>query len=401
MSLAAGTGRKDITPAVGSLMAAFPHQPGRKPRRAEGVHDRLMARALCLSDGCTTLAIVAADVLFFDRVDVDRIRRTVGKSIPQLNGPNLILAASHTHSGPETCYLFGNTPDDPYITELIDRIAAAVIEAHATMQPVHLRGARGRAALAHNRRVQRPDGKWTMMFDHDPNVTTGPRDDDLPVIRIDPEDGPPLAVFYNFAAHALTIGPQSLLYTADFPGVSSAAVEARYPGSTALFLNGAAGNQHPRQSMTRDFAVTERIGRALADRVIAIAEDAELAQDDSLAIVSDTLSFANHMSEGLSVDVELSCVRLGPFVFAIVPGEPFVELQLAFKRAVASKLALFVGYANSTCGYMPTRAACQEGGYGAEPFLGDPPGRERTALPPGAGETIVGRLIEMTGSLQA
>jgi hypothetical protein len=396
MSLVAGTSRVEITPPIGSMMAGFPHRPSGEARRAEGVHDPLMARVLCLSDGETTIAWVAADVLFFDRVDVERIRRTVGKTIPDLSGPRLMFAANHTHSGFETCYLFGNTPDDPEVHRMNERIARAVVGAHADLRPVQLRGARVTAELAHNRRVRQPDGTWTMVFEYDPKLTTGVRDDDLPVLYFDLEDGGPLAMLYNFAAHALTIGPGNMLFTADFSGVSSAAIEAGHPGCTALFVNGAAGNQHPRMSMTRDFAVTEQMGKALAERVFFALDRAEYAEVASIEFVTDILRFPNRMSEENQVEVELSCVRLGPYIIAVVPGEPFIEFQLAFKQAVAPLHGLFIGYANGTCGYMPTRQACEEGGYGAAPCPGDPPGRERTALPPGAGEAILDRLIQMS-----
>jgi hypothetical protein len=319
----------------------------------------------------------------------------VGRTVPELDGPRLILAASHTHSGPETTYMFGNREDDPYILDLNAHVADAVVRAHAAMVPVRLRVGSSRAELAHNRRARKPDGSWTMVFKHDPAVTTGPSDSGLPVIRLDREDGTPLAIAYNFAAHALTIGPNNLLFTADFPGVSSAAIEQRHPGCTALFLNGGAGNQHPRRSMGTDFAVTQEIGDALAKHVIGAADGAEAVDDPGLSFVSDALTFPHRLHAGREVHVELSCVGLGPVVAAVMPGEPFIEFQLGFKRAVAPRTGLFVGYANGWRGYVPTRAAYGEGGYGVTEHRGDPPGRDRTSLPAGAGEAILDRLIEM------
>jgi len=395
----AGVATADITPPAGSLMAAFPRGPQRRPRRAEGVHDSLHARVLCLSDGHQQIALCAADVAMFDQTDVERIRHGAGQTVPDLCGPRLILAGSHTHSGPETTYMFGNTEDDPWIREMNVRIVDAVVKAHAAMQPVRLRAARGRAELAHNRRATDSNGKSIMVFNHHPEVTTGPTDPDLPVLCLNTKDGRALAIVYNFAAHALTIGPNNLLFTADFPGVASARIEARYPGCTALFLNGAAGNQHPRRSMGNDFAVTEEIGAALAERVLQATACADAVEDPDLAFLSEYLTFPHRLHPGRQVDVELSCFRLGRVLAAVVPGEPFIEFQLAFKRALASKIGMFVGYANGSRGYIPTRAAFQDGGYGVAAHKGDPPGRCRTALPTGAGEAILERLLHMAARL--
>jgi hypothetical protein len=41
--------------------------------------------------------------------------------------------------------------------------------------------------------------------------------------------------------------------------------------------------------------------------------------------------------------------------------------------------------------------ALAEGGYGCDPYEGDPPERSRTGLPAGAGEAALARLVEMAG----
>lgn len=393
MMLQAGTARADITPAPGSLMACFPTGKERTPRRAEGAHDPLQARVLCLSDGRETVALCSMDVALLMDVDVERIRRAVGERVPALGGPRLTLAASHTHSAPETTYLFGNTPEDPYIQEMVRRVSEAVIRAHAAMRPARVSFGRADAPLSHNRRGRGRDGKPAMIFDYDPRSAPGPADSDVPALRIDDDAGNVLAVLYNFAAHALTIGPGTLQYTADFPGVAGARIEQRFPGAVALFLNGGVGNVHPRKSMRKDFAVTEEIGAALAQAVIPAVESARPVDGAPLRFLTETISFPNRMDPSRSVPVELSCLELGGVVLGIMPGEPFVEFQLRFKQALAPRPAFFIGCANASVGYIPTREAFDEGGYGADAYAGDKPGRSRTSLPPGAGETLLDKLL--------
>jgi len=399
MTLRVGTAVVDITPPPGSLMACFPRKPERTARRAEGAHDPLQAKVLCLADGSETVALCACDLTLLNAADVNRIRATVGGDVSAMRGARLIFTATHTHSASETAYLFGNTPDDPWIEEMDRRIAAAVVRAHEAMQPARMAVGRTRAELAHNRRVRRTDGAMGMAYDFRAGVTVGPSDPEVIVLRFDDERGRALALVYNFAAHALTVGPRNLLYTADFPGVANARIEERLPGATALFLNGAAGDQHPRQSMREGFEVMREVGELVAETVLAAAADASETACPQLAFATDLLHFPNRADNALQVEVEISCVRLGPVAMAFVPGEPFVEFQLRFKEAVAPAVGLFAGYANGTVGYMPTTEAYAEGGYGVALCTSDPPELCRTALPPGAGEVILRRLLEIRNDL--
>lgn len=401
MTLRAGVATADITPPTGHPIGGFPDKPGRLARTSEGAHDPLKARALVLSDGDETVAVCACDLAMVRRVDVARIREAVAARVPELAGARLSLAGSHTHSGPENIYLFGATPDDPWIHEMDARIADAVVRAHGALRPAALRVGRAHAPLAHNRRLMKDNGMG-MIFDYDPALATGPSDADAPVLRLDGDDGEPIAVVYRFAAHALTAGPGLKLFTADYPGVASARLEARWPGSTALFLNGGAGNQHPRKSMRTKpdeaWAVMDEIGGALADAVAPALEAAEPVEDPRLGIASATMTFANRVDPSLTVEVELVALRLGPAVLGFMPGEPYIELQLRFKEAVAPDLGVFVGYANGWPGYVPVREVYAEGGYGVDLCELDPPALSRTALPEGAAEALLDRLLVLARS---
>jgi hypothetical protein len=62
-----------------------------------------------------------------------------------------------------------------------------------------------------------------------------------------------------------------------------------------------------------------------------------------------------------------------------IPGEPFVELGLALKRSPHYPHTFVVGYCNDLIGYIPTRAAYDEGGYEVD----------TARIAAGAGEEIV------------
>ena len=396
--LLAGVSSVDITPAPGSPMACFPEAPNR-PRRAIGAHDPLKATALVLDDGQTTVAIVACDLTAVHRIDVERIRAHVSSQVSALSGPRVLIAASHTHSSVENCYLFGNTPEDPFVIEMDRRIAGAVLDAFAARQPARLAVGKSRIELNHNRRVIGPDGKASLVPEYQPGVTEGPCDPELYVLRLDGERGDVRAVCFNYTAHALTVGPANRFYTADYPGVARDVVEAAFPGCAALFLNGAAGNVHPRQCMRADFQAMEATGGLLGRAVVETAKNANVLRDASLQLETDTLRFHNRVDPSLEVVVEVSCLRLGTVVMAFVPGEVFVEFQIQFKSELSPAPAIFVGYANGWPGYIPTKEAYTYGGYGVELCTMDPPEFSRTALPKGAGEIILQKCIELAKRL--
>ncbi len=393
--LQAGTATVDITPPPGSLMACFPLGPAREPRRADGAPDPLQAKALVLRDGECVTAIVACDLCGIRRIDVGRIRARVARDAPSLAGEHVVFACSHSHSSVENLYLFGNSPDAPFIPEMNARIAAAVVEAHSDLGPVEVAFGTRQVEMNHNRRVLDAAGHAMTVVEYERDVTTGAVDPELAVLEFVAATGEVKAVLFRYTAHALTVGPGNLLYTADYPGRAAAEIEAVFPGCTALFLNGAAGNVHPRECMRRDFTAMEAVGRALGRAVVDTVGDASVLPEPRLRFARDALTFRNRVDPRLRVEVELSCVALGSVVLGFVPGEVFVEFQLQFRRAIVPAHGIFVGYASGWPGYIPTPAAYAEGGYGVDLCTTDPAEYSRTALPPGAGEIIIESLAAL------
>ncbi|MBT3291343.1 MAG: hypothetical protein HN380_28625 [Victivallales bacterium] len=393
--LLAGTATVDITPPAGSLMACFPRAPNREPRRAKGAHDPLQAKILVLRDGEQVAAVVACDLCGIRKIDMSRIRARVAADVPALASERLAFACSHSHSSVENLYLFGNSPDDPFILDMDEKIAQAVVDAHSDLEPVRAALGTGAVELNHNRRVLDSHGRATNAWEYEEGVTTGAVDPELAVLKLVAATGRAKAVLFRYTAHSLTLGPGNQLYTADYPGRARAEVEAALPGCTALFLNGAAGNIHPRMCMRDDFTAMETIGQALGQAVVDLADTAVELPEPRLRWSGDVLTFQNRVDPARQVDVELSCLALGPVVLGFVPGEVFIEFQLRFRHDVAPAHGIFIGYANGWPGYIPTLAAYPEGGYGVDLCTTDPPEYSRTALPPGAGEAILERLVEM------
>jgi neutral ceramidase len=92
---------------------------------------------------------------------------------------------------------------------------------------------------------------------------------------------------------------------------------------------------------------------------------------------------------------EIQAMRVGPLLIAGLPGEIFVELGARIKAALDPAPVLVCGYTNGNVGYVPTRAAYDEGGY--EVVVA----QRARALPiaPEAGEQMVETAIELARSL--
>ena len=76
-------------------------------------------------------------------------------------------------------------------------------------------------------------------------------------------------------------------------------------------------------------------------------------------------------------------------------GVPFVEFGLRFREACAPAPSVLVGYANGWVGYVPTRAAFEQGGYGVDFYADDPPAYARTMIEPGAGERMLEAMVAL------
>ncbi|MEI6502724.1 MAG: hypothetical protein WCP21_17080 [Armatimonadota bacterium] len=209
------------------------------------VHDPLFAKVLVLTDGDTTLAIIAMDVVAIGMIcDVrddflPKVRARIESELG-IPGHHVLVNASHSHPP-------GRTLCDP--DELVERVFDAVRRAALEVVPVQIGAGSGyEDRFAINRTLRMKDGTgWTIRHANpcppDEAVAgLGPLDPEIGVLRVDRTDGAPLAVVYNYACHPL-MGFNDGGITANFPGVASQAIEETLgDGVLALFLQGAGGD---------------------------------------------------------------------------------------------------------------------------------------------------------------
>lgn len=234
-SLRAGAAKIDITPALDAI------SPGAKKSDMLGVmsiRDHLHVRAIYFDNGVTCGALIG--------VEQGAMRGTesaVQKAALAIGCPrtNIIASAVHTHSG-GTKNAAGDTPPDnmPDADTINNAIVRATTEAKSRARPARVGYGKTELYINVNKELYAHD-KWYQ--GPDPN---GPSDKTLAVVGFIGEDGTPIGVYMNYAAHPIHYYLTGVL-SADFPGDASEYVERRYDDQTvAIFSQGASGDQNAR-----------------------------------------------------------------------------------------------------------------------------------------------------------
>lgn len=428
--LRAGVAKVDITPPAGLPMYGY-FERIKDSRLSTGTLDPLYARVLVLEAGKKRLALVTLDLgRTFSESLLDELRQTAAK---QYGISFLIVTASHTHSGPNIldAYPGGHVP--AWETAALQKIESSIGKACSHMAAVRLGVGYSsrRIYIGYNRRQVHPDGNVTMLWSNPNKTPTEPLDSTVSVLRVDQADGEPLAILVGYACHPVIFGPDNLEYSADYPGAMIKTVEKAFGGKPiCFFLQGAAGDINPYYATTplNQNAVQKRdwTGEQLGQEAARVAKGIHTATSStpSLDFADDVMTFRVRWNPAKFHQALLS--RYGPRVFedhadlfaatpppghlqlhvttllinkqiAFVgmPGEPFVDFQIDWRKLCPARDAFFLGYTNGYFDYFPTIHAASEGGYGAAD--------SDTYVEAGAGERMLRRALvrvyEMLGRL--
>ena len=385
----AGVAQIEIAPPVGIALSGYIARRG----PALGIHDPLYAKALVLDNGTTQVALVTVDALGVHRSLVTKIRAAIAArtGIP---ATSVLIACSHTHSGPATMFLQGcGAVDADYLQWLQSQITTVTVQAWASRRPARFGVGHGQVTDGvHNRR--------------NPGAVIDP---DLAMLRVDDADGRPLAVLLNYACHPTCVTGENQLFSAEYCGYATAAVQQATAAIT-LFFTGAIGDVGPSR---RGWDVLEALGNAVAEEALRVlptitttewqtltstsrelalplqplptvaeldaftAEQQRLLADPErmqqpyqpqivgamLDWASATLAAVTAQPAPTTVTTEVQVIRAGDLAPVSAPGELFVELGLAVKAGAATEHCFLCGFGNDNIGYIPTPHAYPQGGY--------------------------------------
>ena len=345
---------------------------------ATGTHDPLFATVLVVESGGNTVALVTCDLRSF-------VSTRVGEIAKQRYGINsTIISVSHTHSGPLTW-----EARTPWYAEAEDKMVDAIGKAHAAMFPASIEAVSGHIYLGFNRRKV-VDGRATMWWRNAEKLPSHPLDPTVNVVVVKDGAGKTRAVLVNYACHPSVLGPDNLEYSADYPGAMKHYVEEQIAGAMCLFVQGGAGDINPYRDKEpvsgEGFQAVTEMGEALGKYVVSIAARAKPVSG-VLKTASEVIEVQNRWKPDEKIAIGLTAGAFGgSLCFLALPGEPFIEHQVALREKAECSTTMMFGYSYSTGGvwpgYMPTILAAVEGGYGAD---------YNTTVEVGTGERLVDR----------
>jgi len=411
--LLAGAAIIDITPQKPMFLHGYPHVE----RTSEGTHDPLYASAMIIDNGEDQIGFCAVDVVFITKEITDRVRMEVQK-ITGIKGENLMVSASHTHSGP---VIFSDIFYDPvvpkadpeYITYLVDKIVKVYIEAFHNKREskIAITTADGSGVGGNRRSV------------------TDATDPEVPVIVLkDAFTDKIFALSTIYCMHPTVLHEDSKLYSADFPGYTRQYIKDNLGDDvTLIYHTGPSGNQSPRHFINSNtFEEAERLGFKLGKQITdSVLQLNALDYQDWLSLsnqqsqlylpqrrfmtedeATEKVSFVKNKLDRMRLEkapskeirtvecdwfgalennqlvkmsvngeleniyksvlpAEVNIIALGDTRFVFLPGELFVEYSLWIKKITNKKIFTSSMSNGVLAGYLVTEEAEKEGGYEA------------------------------------
>ena len=393
----------DATPPVGSVMAYD------RVRRVDELG--LRCRGAIILGAGEPIALCAVDWIGIANEGHDVFRETVAEAAGT-TPDRVAVHTLHQHDAPRCdfgaerlLHAAGATDlgahEGSFAREVLRRLTAAIEQAIPKAQDVTHAGF-GTAEvddIASNRRILGEDGKVVATRY---TATRDPKLRALPEGTIDPQlsslsfwnGDQPLAVLTYYACH-----PQSYYRTGvpspDFPGIARFILGQEQPDVLRVHFNGAGGNigagkyndgsPANRIALASRLADAMRLSDAATERFPIAPEDVGWSTESVALPVAphldreelqgqlakwkageywgspDKLAWVLRREAGHEID--LGMLRVGDVRVLHMPGELFVEYQLAAKAMRPELRIAMAAYGDYGPGYIGTAAAYGEGGY--------------------------------------
>jgi len=420
-NLQAGFARENINPPMGIPIRGY-----FIPRFADGILDDLEVVALALKLGDVTTLMICIDNAGIKQEINLEFRKSASKAtgVPV---ENIILSATHTHTGPAL-----ENPENleiisEYVALVDKKITAAAVNAIADLKDAKMGYGRGTAPnVAFCRRYLMKDGSIkTNPGVNNPDIVRPIREayETVSVVRFDRENADTI-VFVNFANHPDVIGGCKI--SADWPGILRTTVEKVLDNTKCIFFNGMQGdinhvNVFPKpgdfngmfvdfDDVSRGYDHARYIARVVTGGVLQAFDKVNYVEVDKLASVQKVINVPSnrpdpkdipeahrindlHLAgkddelpyEGMMLttivaeaarmvrlengpdafDMTLSAIAIGPVAIVGVPGEPFTGIGVGLREAEGFDMIIPCCITNGYEGYFPMKDSYDEGGYEA------------------------------------
>jgi hypothetical protein len=409
-ALKIATFEADVTPPIGTPLCDALVMP------AKEIVDPLSARGIILFSNEKPIVLCAVDWVGIGNSGHTAFREAIAKAAGTTK-ERVCIHCLHPHDTPGCDFeadellvpykLGGKLFDPVFARKAIERVARAVEKAAKNPQTVtHIAVGKSKVdEVASNRRVMGPDGKVKYVrysASKDPKVRAEPEGTIDPFVQVLTfYDGKtPLSVLSYYATH-----PQSYYgrggVTCDFPGLARGLRERALSGPMHVHFNGAGGNitagKYNDGSPENRMILATRLAKGMqeawqnADKQPVDASKVSWrflsaplplsklynTKDLKAKIADETLkelerlraarnyAWARRCEAGETIDMQ--CLQIGPAYVLHMPGELFIEYQLAAQKMRPKSAVMMAAYGDYGMGYIGTSIAYGQGGYETGP----------------------------------
>lgn len=406
-SLKVATFQTDVTPPLGSPLCNGNVKPVME------IVTPLTARGVVLLGAGKPIVLCAFDWVGIANESHDRFRDALAEAVGT-TARRVTLHTLHQHDAPGSDFaterflsehgLERRYSNADFDADVMERIAESAKAALGSAQPVtHLGlGAGEVERVASNRRILGPDGRVAIQRQssggRNPAARAAPEGTIDPLVRMvtfwNHDD--PVAVLTYYATHPQSYYGQGSVNW-DFVGIARETREKALPGVSHIHFNGAGGNVAAGKYNDGSKENRPRLAKRLAEgmklawksqrkqpitaadvgwEVVSVAMPVRdsLDEEELLATVTDSerkelerifaaraLTFLRRTEGGHQIP--LSGLRLGTARILHMPGELFVEYQIAAQQMRPDNFVAMAAYGDYGPGYIGTSVAYTQGGY--------------------------------------
>ncbi|MFX0138566.1 MAG: neutral/alkaline non-lysosomal ceramidase N-terminal domain-containing protein [Candidatus Hodarchaeota archaeon] len=391
--LMAGAYALPITPELNAT--GYPIHPDGSPvylagfgdfgsRPAQSVHDDIYASCLILNYDGTTIVFVALDLIGFFIDQVDIVRKEVENNYG-IDANNVIIACTHTHSGPDTLGLWNSWDPAPgvnwpYMRYVRNQTLECISQAYQNMEKAFIRFAS--TSVPELMKNARDEGRVYP---------------DLEVMKVTNWRGKTIATMINYAGHPEVLWSDNLILTSDYVGYLRDKVEEKL-GGVVVFMNGALGGM-----ITPDVEINEHtfekaqeIGHKLAYATIRALRSRRSyrlgaffpfwkktfnVEKRTFEVPLENYDFFLGMMGGIlyrsdpwyklptvefpmgTIMTEVNVITIGKAQMITMPGEVFPSIGYRLREAMTGKYKFQIGLGNDELGYIIPEDEWIEGEY--------------------------------------
>jgi hypothetical protein len=405
-TLQISTFQQDVTPPIGSPLCLGLIKP------AVETDDPLSARGVVLFNDKLPIVLCVIDWVIISNDSHDQWRKELaeaaGTTIDRVTVHNI-----HNHDSPGCDFsaeallvqqgLGGKLCNAEFQKAAVTRTAAALKKSlQHKLDVTHIGLGTGVVEkVASNRRVLGPDGKVKHVrysSSRNPEAIAAPEGVIDPKVRLICfyQNEKPLISITHYATH-----PQSYYgkgsVSADFVGLAREIREQKIPDVAHIHFDGAGGNVAAGKYNNGEPQVRPVLAKRLAagmkaawdnqkkhavtaadvswtfqpvalplrdtvveEKLVKVLENEKASLGDRMRAARD-LAFCKRVQAGRKINI--NCLKLGPARVLYLPGELFVEYQLAAQKMRPNDFVAMAAYGDCGPGYIGTKIAYSQGGY--------------------------------------